>query len=155
MMNTFETTSRSLWDRPLIWFGLAIDLIMVDQLTKWLIRTYLEAPVVLIPEWLEFVFVENHGIAFSLPVPGGVSSLVAVLVTLYLGWQIATRKLSNTVKMGYALIIGGAVGNLIDRVWHGAVTDFISVSSFPVFNMADAFICVGVALIIWREVTSG
>jgi len=147
-------TEAGFWKKPIVWYGLVVDLMILDQLSKYAIREWMDLPIVLVPEWLSIVFVENTGIAFSLPVPGGLSGIVAVVVSLYLAAEIWRKQSVKTVKLAYTLIIAGALGNLIDRVWHGAVTDFISVSTFPVFNLADSFICVGVALVIWHEVTS-
>lgn len=154
-MNTDKTKTLTFWKKPIVWYGLVVDLMILDQLSKYAVREWLDLPIVLVPEWLNIVFVENTGIAFSLPVPGGLSGIVAVVVSLYLASEIWRKQSVKTVKLAYTLIIAGALGNLIDRVWHGAVTDFISVSTFPVFNLADSFICVGVALVIWHEVTSG
>lgn len=145
----------SFWHKPIVWYGLVIDLMILDQLSKYAIREWLDLPIVLVPKWLSMVFVENKGIAFSLPIPGGLSGLIAIVVSLYLVAELWRKRSVKTVKLAYTLIIAGALGNLIDRVWHGAVTDFISVSTFPVFNLADSFICIGVALVIWHEVTSG
>jgi signal peptidase II len=154
-MSSEKPATTSLWEKPYVWYGLVVDLIVLDQLSKYAIREWFDLPIVLIPDWLQIVFVENKGIAFSLPVPSGVSSAVAVIVSLWLAFQLWRYQHANTVKIGYALIMAGALGNLIDRIWLGAVTDFISVGTFPVFNVADSCICVGVALVIWHEVTSG
>jgi signal peptidase II len=154
-MSSEKPATTSLWEKPYVWYGLVVDLIVLDQLSKYAIREWFDLPIVLIPDWLQIVFVENKGIAFSLPVPSGVSSAVAVIVSLWLAFQLWRYQQANTVKIGYALIMAGALGNLIDRIWLGAVTDFISVGTFPVFNVADSCICVGVALVIWHEVTSG
>jgi signal peptidase II len=154
-MNNQTPKDKSIWSKPFLWYGLIIDLIVLDQLSKYAIREWFDVPMVLIPDWLQIVFVENKGIAFSLPVPGGVSSIIAVLVSLWLGWQLWAHQYALTLRLSYTLIIAGALGNLIDRLWLGAVTDFISVGTFPVFNFADSFISVGVVLLIWHEVTSG
>jgi signal peptidase II len=154
-MNEETLKSPTLFQRPIFWYGLAIDLIILDQLSKYAIREWLDLPIILIPEWLRIVFVENYGIAFSLPVPGGISAIIAVVVSLWLVFNLRNGLQANVVKLSYTLILAGALGNLIDRLLLGAVTDFISVGSFPVFNFADSFICVGVALLIWHEVTSG
>lgn len=154
-MTELSTNPKSFWKQPIIWFSLVGDLLILDQLTKYAVRNWMEAPITLVPKWLEIRFVENTGVAFSLPVPGGISSVLAVVVSLYLGHQLLTRDLSVAMRLVYALIMAGALGNLIDRIWHGAVTDFIAVGTFPVFNAADSFICVGVALLLWHELMSG
>jgi len=154
-MNQETTQSVSLFQKPIFWYGLIVDLIILDQLSKYAIREWFDLPIVVIPDWFKIVFVENTGVAFSLPVPGGLSSIIAVIVSLWLGYQVWVNNYAYTMRLSYVLIIAGALGNLIDRLWLGAVTDFISVGNFPVFNFADSFICVGVALLIWHEVTSG
>ncbi|NCP67180.1 signal peptidase II [bacterium] len=154
-MNQETTQSVSLFQKPIFWYGLIVDLIILDQLSKYAIREWFDLPIVVIPDWFKIVFVENTGVAFSLPVPGGLSSIIAVIVSLWLGYQLWVNNYAYTMRLSYVLIIAGALGNLIDRLWLGAVTDFISVGNFPVFNFADSFICVGVALLIWHEVTSG
>ena len=154
-MNEQTKKSKALLQRPFFWYGLAVDLIILDQLAKYAIREWFDLPIILIPEWFQIVFVENKGIAFSLPVPGGVSGVIAGVVSLWIAFQLKNNRQSNTTKAAYTLVLAGAIGNLIDRVWLGAVTDFLSVGTFPVFNFADSFICVGVALLVWHEVTSG
>jgi len=154
-MNQETTQSVSLFQKPIFWYGLIVDLIILDQLSKYAIREWFDLPIVVIPDWFKIVFVENTGVAFSLPVPGGLSSIIAVIVSLWLGYQLWVNNYAYTMRLSYVLIIAGALGNLIDLLWLGAVTDFISVGNFPVFNFADSFICVGVALLIWHEVTSG
>jgi len=155
LMNELSAFSKPFWQNPYILLGGVVDLVVLDQISKYAVRNWMEAPITLVPEWLTITFVENHGVAFSLPVPGGVSGVIAVVVSLWLGYQLVTQRLAATTRLAYVLIMAGAIGNLIDRVWHGAVTDFISVSTFPVFNAADSFICVGVALMLWHEITSG
>ena len=154
-MNQLSAASKPFWQNPYILLGGVVDLVVLDQASKYMIRNWMEAPITVVPDWLELTFVENHGVAFSLPVPGGISGIIAVLVSLYLGCQLITQNLAATTRAAYVLIMAGAIGNLIDRIWHGAVTDFISISTFPVFNMADSFICVGVVLMLWHEITSG
>lgn len=153
-MNEEVQKPISILQRPIFWYGLAVDLIILDQVSKYAIREWFDLPIILIPEWLQIVFVENFGIAFSLPVPGGVSGVIAGVVSLWIAFQLRNSRQSNTTKFAYTLVLAGALGNLIDRIWLGAVTDFISVGTFPVFNFADSFICVGVALLVWHEITS-
>lgn len=153
-INTIPS-SKKIWQYPYFWYGLVIDLLIIDQLSKYVIREWFDLPIILIPDWLQIVFVENKGVAFSLPVPGEISSIVAVVVSVWLGWQLWIYDYTKTIRLSYALIIAGALGNIIDRLCLGAVTDFIRVGTFPVFNLADSFICVGVVLLIWHEVASG
>ncbi len=132
----------------------------LDLATKWLAAVnFADKPVVVIPGVLRFTFGENPGAAFSMFQDGGtlfgVAALVAVSVIL---WSVRQpRPLLEVIGLG--LIMGGAVGNLVDRVARGEglldghVIDWIQFPNFPVFNLADSSITIGVALMIvaaWR-----
>jgi len=137
-------------------FILAALVIALDQWTKLLVRTRLPFEEMWSPwDWLlpyaRIVHWKNSGAAFGmLQQFGGVFTVLAVLVAiaiLYYFPQVPPQDWSLRVAMG--LQFGGALGNLIDRVTQGGyVTDFISLGSFPVFNVADASISVGVAILI-------
>ncbi len=130
--------------------------VVVDQATKAWARAALDSgPVIAIDGWLEFRLTENTGAAFSLlprngPLLGVVAAGIIVLIVLVL--KDAGHRLD---AIGLGMILGGAVGNLLDRVLRGdgfldgGVTDFISVSFFwPVFNVADSAITIGVVLLL-------
>jgi signal peptidase II len=137
-------------------FTVAALVIALDQWTKFLVRTKLPFEEMWAPwDWLlpyaRIVHWKNSGAAFGmLQQFGGVFTVLAVLVAiaiLYYFPQVPRQDWTLRVAMG--LQFGGALGNLIDRVTQGGyVTDFISVGSFPVFNVADASISVGVAVLI-------
>lgn len=119
----------------------------LSVLVSWLALS-IEKPIILIPDFLKLQLSENPGIAFSIRIPSPwqefliVSALAAVCI-------IAVRsKLDRLSSIAFGLIIGGAIGNLFDRIGDGLVTDYISVGTFPVFNMADSCITVGAALLI-------
>jgi len=128
-----------------------------DQITKYLIRETMTLgqsnPI--IGDFLKFTYVENPGIAFGIQVGNGVIftvlSLIASLgIVVYL---ITHWHESNGMKNGLALILGGAFGNLIDRILHGKVVDFIEVGirqfSWPVFNIADSAVVIGMVIIFY------
>ena len=134
--------------------------VAVDQVIKWLVETRLPfnelMPVVpmfaLYRTW-------NEGIAFSLL--GGLPDTALLVLTglvilfvLYLWWRTPPGR--GIAHFGYALIIGGALGNLVDRAIYGHVVDYILFHteswSFAVFNLADAFISIGAGLIVLDEV---
>ena len=131
------------------------DLILIDQVTKYLARNYLENKIEVF-SFFSLNFVENEGIAFSLPVARYIIIPLTILVICWLGIEIYktyNKKHTNYyLQYSYVLIFAGATGNLIDRVIYSKVTDFLSVLSFPVFNLADSFISVGVALFIFSEI---
>lgn len=145
--------------------GLAIWIpvvtIVLDQITKWLVRTRvpLHSSVEVIPNFLDITHVRNTGAAFgflnAVDFPGktiviAVVAIVALIgVSMYAGMMSSQQLLS---RLGMALIIGGAAGNLIDRVFVGSVVDFVDAYwgtfHFWAFNVADSAITVGVILVI-------
>ncbi len=137
-------------------------LVAFDQATKWATEAFL--PWQQDVEFLPFIALfrtYNTGVAFSMF--DGASSwtlaaltIAIVIFVLVLWWRTpAGRPLAH---IGFALIVSGAIGNLIDRVWHGYVIDMIRVHtetwSFAIFNVADSYISVGAAAIILDEVLS-
>jgi signal peptidase II len=140
---------------------LAIVAVALDQWVKHLVETGLAMyqQVDLLP-FLALFRTHNSGIAFSMFAWLGDRGLVvlALLVVAVVLWLAArTRPGQILARVGFALIVGGAVGNLIDRSTLGYVVDYIlfhtPVWSFAVFNLADAFITVGVGLILLEELT--
>jgi signal peptidase II len=134
---------------------------MIDQWTKHLIRTRLAvgqvwAPIPAIEPFFRIINWHNTGAAFGLFPDGGllftvVAAIVSVAI-LYYYPQISGA--SRLLRVALILQLGGALGNLVDRLLRGPVTDFVAVGSFPVFNVADASISTGVALLIlalWLE----
>ncbi len=139
-------------------------LLGLDQWTKSIAREKFIETFMVIDPWFRFRFVENEGVAFSMPVPQGVVIALTILVLVCLmfllaGYQWGSWKyflkpiqLSRLEKIVIVLIFAGALGNLIDRIWLGRVTDFISVGNFAIFNLADTWISVAVGLYICSEV---
>lgn len=134
------------------YFSLALILLVIDQLTKWWVSVSLEfgVPNNLIGNVIRLTRVHNDGGAFGI-FPGGgvvfiiVSSVVSlILLLILLTMQIDSR----LIKAGMALVLAGAIGNLIDRIRWGYVLDFFEVRGFPIFNVADACITVGAVCII-------
>lgn len=127
----------------------------LDQWSKFLVRTQLEVGQVWSPaEWLaafaRIIHWNNTGAAFGLlPTAGAIFTVVALGVSVAIVYYFPrVPEAQVAVRVALALQLGGAVGNLIDRILIGTVTDFISLASFPVFNVADASITVGVALLL-------
>jgi len=135
-------------------------LIVLDQLVKHWITQYfsgrLYSSIPIVGNYLELIYVQNRGVAFSL-LEGRESLYVlivlAVGVVVWLYWRSRDNG-SLLLKVTFGLIIGGAVGNLIDRLRLGYVVDFVHFQipaigfSFAVFNVADSGICIGVTLLI-------
>lgn len=129
-------------------FGVALD-----QWLKFWAKNNLDSPITIIEGYFRLLYAENTGIAFSLPVAHSILIPLSVLVLGFLTWTLVTEKnMSKLRYMSFVMILIGAIGNLIDRIFFGFVTDFISVMSFPIFNLADMFISVGVILFISDEV---
>ncbi|WP_037585247.1 signal peptidase II [Stenoxybacter acetivorans] len=134
--------------------------IAADQLSKWLVLTRFNFAerLNIVPNFFDLTLVFNTGAAFSfLANAGGWQKFfflgLAVVVCGYLLRAIWKNEFGSVGKWGAALIVGGAVGNVIDRLVHGHVIDFllfyIKNWYYPAFNAADSFICVGVVLLLW------
>ena len=134
--------------------ALIITTALLDQISKYLVlqSAVSQAPVRITP-FMDFVLIWNEGISYGLlgAVQPSVLVVVSVLVCLLLGYFM-TKSHSKLYAYGLAVIIGGAVGNIIDRLWHGAVVDFISLFVLDyrwyVFNVADVFITIGILMIL-------
>ena len=128
--------------------------VLFDQISKLLVLAYLyEGQVELIGGVLRFTYVENRGMAFGLLADHRwvflAASTVGIGLMCFYLFRYTKRALS---RVGLALIIGGGIGNMIDRVRLGFVVDFIDFCAFDfwvwVFNIADAAVCVGAALFV-------
>lgn len=141
-------------------YGLiAILSVILDQAIKFAVEAYLpmHEGVPVLP-FLALYRTHNTGIAFSMMSDFGSVGLVVITiaVTAFVIWIAArTDEKQGLARLGFALIVGGAIGNLIDRVWLGYVVDYVLFHlptwSFAVFNLADAFISVGAALVVLDE----
>lgn len=139
---------------PLLLFSVATAVVALDQWTKRLATEHLAfaPPVQVVGELVQLTYTRNSGIAFGLLAgrnfPLYVFSIVAAVAVLVLFLRHA--RLSVARHLSLALILGGAVGNLIDRVTTGEVVDFILLAwrghEFPVFNVADIAVTSGVAV---------
>jgi signal peptidase II len=140
-------------------FALAGLVIVADQVSKWLALHYLAPyePVALLPG-LNATLLFNTGAAFSfLSDAGGwqhwLFLLLAFVVALALAVWLWRGVPERGVRVALALLLGGALGNAIDRLYHGHVVDFIDVYAgrwhWPAFNLADSAITVGVLLLLW------
>jgi signal peptidase II len=129
---------------------LTTDFLILDQVSKYFAKTSLEQPVNVIGNFFKFEYAENTGIAFSLPVPYLViiiSNFLLIGLLVYLAAK--ELNLSHKIaKIATSLLVAGGIGNLIDRVWHGFVIDFISIWKYPFFNLADVYIITAVLLLI-------
>jgi len=127
----------------------------MDQLSKFLVLQHLspQASVVLIPQVLDLTLVKNSGVAFGLFSDYAPALFTVITVSLVFLFLIANRShgtgshgTSSTDRWALSLILGGAIGNWIDRLRFAAVIDFIDFRIWPVFNLADTAITIGVCL---------
>ena len=145
------------WHSYLISFAILV----VDQTFKFVVlRTLVDAPVQVLP-FLWFRYVCNEGAAFSMfSGYGPLLTVVAFLFVVYFSWEIWRLRnaegVSRLMTLGMSLILAGAFGNLLDRVAHSCVVDFIHFNyqtlNFPIFNVADMSITFGAMLWIYMIV---
>lgn len=143
---------------------IAAVIVLLDQWTKWLVRSNIPAGESWLPDWLAWispyariVHWYNRGAAFGMFQQGNmvftVLAFVVIAAILYYYPQIS--RADWPLRLALSMQLGGAIGNLIDRIRIGHVTDFISIGSFPVFNIADSSISVGCAVLLlgvwWQE----
>ncbi|MFW1857449.1 signal peptidase II [Acinetobacter defluvii] len=143
----------------LMWLGLSVLAIIIDQWTKHIASTHLTYadPVPVLP-FLNWTLLHNYGAAFSfLSDAGGwqhylFTGLAGIVSIIFIFWLLRMPKTVLILPMAIALILGGAIGNLIDRVSLGYVVDFIHVfyqnHHFPAFNIADSAITLGTILLL-------
>lgn len=146
-------------------FIIGIIIVVIDQSTKlYIAKTLpLHQSIEVIKGYFDIIHIRNRGAAFGLfsGMEGTfvtiffiIISLIAISVILFSFTQI--ERDNYLAHGGLFLILGGAVGNLIDRIWHGEVVDFLDLYwhdyHWPAFNIADAFITVGVGILIWEMV---
>ncbi len=149
--------SSSLWP----WLGIAAAIVLLDQLTKTIIvgRFALDEGLTVTP-FLNIVRAHNTGAAFSFLAGAsgwqrwffiGLGAVAAVFIV----WMLARHGGQRVFGWALSLILGGAVGNVIDRILHGHVVDFVQVhwhsAYFPSFNVADSAITIGAGLLILDE----
>lgn len=141
------------------WLGVAAAVLVLDQLTKYAVsRTFALHEVVEVTPFFNLVLVYNRGAAFSFlsSAAGWQRELfiaIAVAACFLIAWLMRKHSEQALFCLALSLILGGAIGNVVDRVLLGAVTDFLDFHAFgyhwPAFNVADSAISCGAALLIW------
>lgn len=129
--------------------ALSLDVAIIDQITKWVAVTHLQTPLN-ITSWLSLGYAENTGIAFSLPIPYIILIPFSfVLIGAILAYGFRSLNIDSPLTIAVlGCITGGAVGNVIDRIFRGFVVDFIKVGWWPTFNLSDVFLSIGIFLLI-------
>lgn len=131
--------------------------VVLDQVSKAVVTDHIDrGELVDVLGPLDFTLTYNDGVAFGLAGGGGLLVIgLASVALVALGVFIASAPESNLTWISGGLILGGAAGNLIDRVRIGHVTDFILIHGWPAFNLADCAITVGVVLLAWSLFRGG
>lgn len=143
----------------LYWLWISFVVLVLDQVTKQAVTAnfqYGESKVIF--SWFNLVLAHNTGAAFSFL--AGASGwqreffiIVTVTISFVLMWMLKNNRSNRVLSIALALVIGGALGNLYDRVVHGYVIDFVQWHAagyfWPAFNVADSAICVGAGLLIF------
>ena len=149
--NPKATSLRLRWRRDLFFFSIVAAVIAFDQLTKHLIRATLDQGETFPEGWpVRLVHVTNTGAAFGILQEQNaflvVTTLIGVAAILLYYWYPPFEHAIMTAAVG--MILGGAIGNLSDRLRLGEVTDFIDFPHYPAFNVADSCIVVGVVALV-------
>ena len=148
-----------------IWFGFSAVIVVLDQITKIVIQRALSPgqSIDVLPPVLSLVLAYNSGAAFSFLASGSgwqryFFVAIALVASALIIYMMSKHRSDRFLCFSLALVLGGAIGNLIDRVRYGAVVDFVLVrwpggprllDPWPAFNLADSCITIGAVLLIW------
>jgi signal peptidase II len=145
-----------------LWLGIALLVLLIDQFTKVLVLGAFQlgdsTPVT---SFFNLVRVHNHGAAFSFLAGAGgwqrwFFTGIGVVAALFMLWMLRSHAGQTLFCLAISLILGGAIGNVIDRLLHGYVVDFLDFFwgrwHFPAFNVADSAITLGAGLLILDEI---
>jgi len=142
------------------WIGVILAVMVLDQISKYFVHThFLPGERLNVLPFFDWILTYNTGAAFSfLADAGGWQRWFFVALALVVSgwcWRWLNREPDPRVQLSLALIIGGALGNVVDRLWLGKVIDFALVYwapanwYFPAFNVADSAISIGAVLMLW------
>ena len=152
-----QTSSNGL----LTWLGLSLIILLADQFTKVLIvGNYALGDSTYVTNFFNVVRAHNTGAAFSFLAGAGgwqrwFFTGIGVVAAIFMVWMLKSHPGQKLFSFAISLILGGAIGNVIDRLWHGYVVDFLDfhwrAMHFPAFNVADAAISIGAVCLILDE----
>ena len=143
-----------------ILFASAI-MVLADQISKTVIRTTmtLYESITIIPGFFHLTYITNDGMAFGINFPFGIYifSAISIILTIILFYYLWTiRYESIVIRSGVGMILAGAVGNLIDRLFLGEVVDFLDFMigdlHWYVFNLADSYVTIGMGIILYDSI---
>lgn len=135
--------------------GIILAVLVLDQVSKWLIPGIFEPGrrMIEVTPFFNIVEVWNPGVSFGLGASFGPWVLTGLAVVIAIALSIWMTRASGMLRIALALLVGGAIGNVIDRVRFGAVYDFLDLHAFgyhwPAFNVADSAIVIGAALMLF------
>jgi len=164
MLKTLQSMENRNW--LILLFSIAAICVGLDQWTKWLAEEHLTyARPVTVTSFFDFTLLYNKGAAFSfLSNAGGWQRYFFTTISLVASigisvWIVTLKGHQRLLAFGLAFVLGGAVGNLIDRALYGQVVDFLSFhwngSYFPAFNLADSAITFGAGILIYDMIFNG
>ena len=142
-------------------FFLSFFIVLIDQLSKILVHTKMNLydSFTVIPSLLDFTYIRNEGIAFGINFPGGKIFFIIfpILITFYLISLLKNKEFEdNSSQIALYLIIGGAIGNILDRIFRGYVVDFIDFhingNHWYVFNIADSAVTIGLLFLLYSSI---
>lgn len=145
--------------RVALYVIISVTVILFDQVTKHLIRNLIDSfRVIKVLPFLQLVNIRNKGAAFGMFTGFG-NSVFIIIAALSIVFVVYLLVKGKEDRFGLSLVLGGAAGNLIDRVIFGSVTDFIDVFvgrfHWPAFNVADSALTIGILIIFLKIVRSG
>lgn len=135
---------RIVMHRRLLWLT-AILATVASLITMAVVDRFLDGRIGIIGSFMGLEHARNTGIAFSLQLP--LQNLVILAALVFVTFIACKSAKTSMAQIGFGLILGGALGNVIDRMIDGTVTDYFQVGTFPIFNVADTFITLGVCLL--------
>ncbi|MDG2287872.1 MAG: signal peptidase II [Candidatus Marinimicrobia bacterium] len=142
-------------------FFLSFFIVLIDQLSKILVHAKMNLydSFTVIPSLLDFTYIRNEGIAFGINFPGSKIFFIIfpILITFYLISLLKNKEFEdNTSQIALFLIIGGAIGNILDRIFRGYVVDFIDFhingAHWYIFNVADASVTIGLLFLLYSSI---
>ncbi len=152
-----KSKSGNLW----LWLGLALIILLADQFTKTLVVGYYQlGDSTRLTSFFNLVRAHNTGAAFSFLAGAGgwqrwFFTTIGIVAAIVITWLLRAHSGQKLFAFALACILGGAIGNVIDRVMYGYVVDFLDFYygswHFPAFNVADSAISLGAACLIWDE----
>lgn len=137
-----------------LFIGVFIGVLLIDQLTKYLALSMPEQGYFVGGDAAGLKIFSNEGIAFGITVPELILYPLVILFLVLLGMKYRKELFSinnRNISIALGFIFGGALGNVIDRIFYGHVVDFINIWLGSIFNLADVFIIIGVLILIIKE----